>query len=111
MKELTNITDQIENKYEESTYALLIRSEEKNRDLLEAAIYPLLIIGAVVAIYQFAMQPVKLPLAGFKGAPCAVVAPWPRTLSVADEISVGRHSRFNASPASEPPVRFDLAEI
>ena len=73
MKELTNITDQPENEHEESTYALLVRSEEKNRDLLEAAIYPLLIIGAVVAICQFAMQPVKLPAAESGPAPCAVM--------------------------------------
>lgn len=70
MNELTNITDQPENEHEESTYALLVRSEEKNRDLLEAAIYPLLIIGALIAICQFAMQPVKLPPAGLEGAPC-----------------------------------------
>ena len=52
-----NTTDQTETKHE-STYALLIRSQEKNRNLLEFASYPVLIIGAVIGIYQFAQQPI-----------------------------------------------------
>jgi len=36
-----------------TTYSLLIRSEEKNRDLLEAAVYAMCILSAIVAIWQF----------------------------------------------------------
>jgi hypothetical protein len=54
------IIDEPENQHE-STYALLVRSEEKSRNLLEMVIYPLLIIGAIIAIWQFALQPMDLP--------------------------------------------------
>jgi hypothetical protein len=43
------------------TYALLVRSEEKSRNLLEMIIYPLLVIGVLLAIWQFALQPIALP--------------------------------------------------
>ena len=66
MKEQTGTTDQ----HKESTYALLIRSEEKSRNVIEMAIYPILILGAVTAIWQFAQQPVNIPAAGLKGPGC-----------------------------------------
>jgi hypothetical protein len=69
MNERTNTTDQPENQHE-STYALLIRSEEKSRNIIEMAICPILILGAVIAIWQFAQQPVNIPAAGLKGAGC-----------------------------------------
>src|SRR5437016_13175553 len=69
MKEQTGTTDQPENQHE-STYALLIRSEEKSRNIIEMAIYPILILAAVIAIWQFAQQPVNIPAAGLKGAAC-----------------------------------------
>src|ERR1700757_871484 len=62
MNKLTNATDEPENQHE-STYALLMRSEEKSRNLLEMVIYPLLIIGAIIAIWQFVLQAVELPSA------------------------------------------------
>ncbi|SRR5437773_7721002 len=71
MKEQTGTTDQPENQYE-STYALLIRSE--------MAIYPILILGAVIAIWQFAQQPVNIPAAGLKGAGCVVCVDEVKTL-------------------------------
>jgi hypothetical protein len=58
MKEPTNNTSQSENEHEESTYALLLRSEEKGRNLIETTLYSFLILGAVVAIWQFVDQPV-----------------------------------------------------
>ena len=61
-----NTTDQPENQHE-STYALLIRSQEKSRNVIEMAIYPILILGAVIAIWQFARQPVNIPPAGLDG--------------------------------------------
>jgi hypothetical protein len=45
-------------KMEESTYSLLVRSEEKKRALFETLVYALVILSAVVAILQFADQPV-----------------------------------------------------
>jgi hypothetical protein len=67
MKELTDRIDEPENQHE-STYALLMRSEEKSRNLLEMVIYPLLIIGAVIAIWQFVLQTVELPATDTKAA-------------------------------------------
>ena len=67
MKEQTGTTDQLEDQHKESTYALLIRSEEKSRNVIEMAIYPILILGAVIAIWQFAQQPVNIPPAGLDG--------------------------------------------
>ena len=45
----------------ESTYALLVRSEEKMRNVLELAIYPLLIAAGIMAIVQFAQQTINIP--------------------------------------------------
>ena len=67
MKELTNAIDQPENPHE-STYALLMRSEEKSRNLFEMVIYPVLIVSALIAIWQFVLQAVALPLGEIKAA-------------------------------------------
>jgi len=45
----------------ESTYALLVRSEEKERSLFEGAAYLVFIISAVFSIWSVAQQPVALP--------------------------------------------------
>jgi len=58
----------------ESTYALLVRSEEKNRSLLET-----LILSIVFSIWQFVQQPVRIPAAGLQGPPCVAC-----TTTVAD---------------------------
>jgi hypothetical protein len=42
----------------ESTYSLLVHSEEKKRALFETIVYGLVILSAVAAILQFAEQPV-----------------------------------------------------
>jgi hypothetical protein len=42
----------------ESTYALIVRSEEKERNLFEGAVYLVLILSAVFSIWQAAHQPV-----------------------------------------------------
>jgi hypothetical protein len=65
MNEQTNTIVQPANQ-QESTYALLIRSEEKSRNLFEVVVYPLLILGPLIAIWQFAQQPVNIPAAGWK---------------------------------------------
>ena len=51
-------TRQPNNNVEESTYALLVRSEDKKRALLETILYGLVILSALAAILQFADQPV-----------------------------------------------------
>ena len=54
--------------HEESTYALIVRSEEKSRSVLEIVVYALFIFSAVVSIWQFAQQRVIVPAAGL--TPC-----------------------------------------
>jgi len=51
-------TSQPDNNVEESTYALLVRSEDKKRALFETIVYGLIILSALAAIVQFADQPV-----------------------------------------------------
>jgi hypothetical protein len=46
----------------ESTYALLVRSEEKSRSRLEVLVYAIFILSAVFSIWQAAHQPMMLPL-------------------------------------------------
>ena len=43
----------------ESTYALLVRSEEKQR--IETLIYTLLIVSTTFAVFQFGRQAVMMP--------------------------------------------------
>jgi hypothetical protein len=50
--------------HEESTYALLVRSEEKSRGVLETVLYAFFILSAIVSIWQFAQQPVLLSARG-----------------------------------------------
>ena len=70
MNAQTNTTDQLENQPKESTYALLTRSEEKSRNALEVGIYPLLILGPLIAVWQFARQPINIPPAGINAEGC-----------------------------------------
>ena len=51
-------TNQANDKGEESTYALLVRSEDKKRVLFETIVYALVILSALAAILQFVDQPV-----------------------------------------------------
>ena len=64
MNEQTNTTVQNQ---EESAYSFLIRSEEKSRNAIELIMYPCLILGPLIAIWQFAQHPVNIPAAGLKG--------------------------------------------
>jgi hypothetical protein len=66
MNEKTNTTDQSQDQ-EESAYSLLIRSEEKGRNAFELIMYPCLILGPLIAIWQFAQHPINIPAAGLKG--------------------------------------------
>ena len=43
-----------------TTYRLLIQSEDKNRNILEMAIYGLVALSVIVSIWQFAEQPMQM---------------------------------------------------
>jgi len=60
----------------ESIYALLVRSEEKGRGIMETAVYAAAILSMVVAILQFIGQPTPDPFAGFdsQAQPAPVVS-------------------------------------
>jgi len=45
----------------QTTYALLMRSEERGRNILETAVYAGCILSAVFAIWQFAQEAVSAP--------------------------------------------------
>ena len=49
-------TNEPNNKREESTYSLLVRSEERRRALVETIAYGLLILIAVAVILEFANE-------------------------------------------------------
>jgi hypothetical protein len=46
----------------ESTYALIMRSEEKERGIFEGAVYFAVVLSALFSIWQVARQPIALPL-------------------------------------------------
>ena len=46
----------------ESTYALLVRSENKERNIFEGTVYVAVVLSALFSLWQFAKQPVALPL-------------------------------------------------
>lgn len=45
----------------ESTYAMIMRSEERERSASEVLIYSLLIMSAFFALWQIALQPFTVP--------------------------------------------------
>ena len=57
MKNETLTADQFE-----STYALIVRSEDRERSLFEGAVYVAVVLSALFSLWQFAKQPVDLPL-------------------------------------------------
>ena len=62
-KELLMKSNQAQNQVKKSTYALLLQSEEKERGLFETFIYGLLVVSAVIGIWQFAHLRVISPFA------------------------------------------------
>ena len=46
----------------ESTYALIVRSDEKERGIFEGAVYFAVVLSALFSIWQVARQPIALPL-------------------------------------------------
>ena len=45
-----------------STYRLLVQSEERNKNVMEIAMYALVALSCLISIWQFAEQPNALPL-------------------------------------------------
>jgi hypothetical protein len=45
----------------DTTYTLLVRSEEKGRSIMETAVYALLGFSAILSILQFVQQPERMP--------------------------------------------------
>ena len=68
-------TNQTINEGQESTYALLVKSEEKGRSFFETIVYSLFILSAVAAIGQFVVQPMDLALATMPRVTSATQAP------------------------------------
>ena len=50
--------------HQESTYQLLIQSEEKERGLIEAIVYLLLVVATTTTIWQFSHEPVTFAQIG-----------------------------------------------
>ena len=48
----------------QSTYSLLVKSQETGRSIFETAVNTLVVLSAVVAIFQFASQSVIVPVIG-----------------------------------------------
>jgi hypothetical protein len=53
---------EIMNNEAQSTYRLLVRSEEKGRGIMETVVYALLGLSAIISIWQFVEQPNRLPI-------------------------------------------------
>lgn len=56
-------TNHSRNQVKKTTYAMLLQSEEKERGLFETLIYSLLVVSAVVGIWQFANIRIPTPFA------------------------------------------------
>jgi len=50
----------------ESTYALLVRSEQKGRGVLEAVLYVAFFLSALLVIWEFAQGPVRIQAVGLE---------------------------------------------
>ena len=58
----------------ESTYGLLIRSEEKGRGILEIAVFAASVLSVIFTIYQFAQTPITSPAPGTKACVACQIA-------------------------------------
>jgi len=64
---------EIMKKEAQSTYGLLVCSEEKGRSIMETVVYALFGLSAIISIWQFGAQPSPLPIGA--PAPAPYVAP------------------------------------
>ena len=46
----------------DTTYAMLVQSEEKGRGIMETVVYALLSLSVILSILQFVQQPNRLPI-------------------------------------------------
>jgi hypothetical protein len=53
---------EIMNNEAQSTYGLLVRSEDKGRGIMETVVYALFGLSAIISIWQFGAQPSPLPI-------------------------------------------------
>ena len=58
----------------QSTYSLLVKSQETGRGIFETAVNALVVLSSVVAIAQFAVQPVIVPVVSEGNAASTLVA-------------------------------------
>jgi hypothetical protein len=58
----------------ESNYALLVRSEEKGRGVLEILVYATFFLSVVSSIWQFAQTPLKISAHGDETAASVLLA-------------------------------------
>lgn len=66
--------DPSRNQVRKSTYALLLQSEEKERSWFETAVYSLLVLSAVISIWQFAHLRIASPFTNNEPAPTQIVS-------------------------------------
>jgi hypothetical protein len=64
---------EIMNNEAQSTYGLLVRSEDKGRGIMETVVYALFGLSAIISIWQFVEQPNGLPIDA--PAPAPYLAP------------------------------------
>ena len=57
----------------QSTYSLLVQSQEQGRSIFETAVHALVVLSTVVAIFQFASQSVIVPVQGTGSSTSSVV--------------------------------------
>jgi hypothetical protein len=62
MRTWRRLDKEIMNKEHQSSYALLVRSEEKGRGIMETVVYALFGLSAIISIWQFVEQPNRLPI-------------------------------------------------
>ena len=58
----------------QSTYSLLVKSQETGRSIFETAVNTLVVLSSVAAIFQFASQSVIVPVVGEGKAASTLVA-------------------------------------
>ena len=75
-------------KYAQSTYGLLVRSEDKGRSMMETAVYAMCILSVVAAICQFIAQPTPTPF----GDGVAAEQPVPAMSQHAVDAAAGKKS-------------------
>lgn len=56
--------------HEESTYALLVREEEKGRTILGTLLYVVLFLSVIVSVWQFVHQRISISAPGLQCVTC-----------------------------------------